>query len=502
LYGSVSGEQNTAVGFKSCRYLSDGSNLKTTGDNGTYIGTYTKASANGLTNENVFGYNAIGSGSNTVTYGDSNITQHNFRNGYVQLNSKTSQESAPLGGELLSASGWTSTDWTGDFTTGFTHTIGNQTVLSNTLAAVVSSYYLITVTVVGRTAGSVNITFGGVGAYGINNNYSFGLHSSSTNAIEVFPSLDFDGTITVSIKLVTGLCEGIFQVKDSAGAVSCEINSSLASLYNTFFGVDSGVINISGEYNCSFGTLAFSSNISGTNNSAFGYRALASNISGVANVAIGGDVLSANTEGSHNTAVGINALRYNIGTANTAFGNSALRFNVGGEWNAAFGTHAGSYLADGITERTSGSNNVYLGTYTKASANSVSNENVIGYGAIGSGSNTVTYGDSNITQHNLRTGKITNNEMTIYQAKVSVADDGTITLVAGANGMLEVWTDAEYMKVYVAADATITSIYGSANTAITDSDTDLCVYDSGTSAIIKNRLGGTKNVGYVFNSIV
>ena len=81
----------------------------------------------------------------------------------------------------------------------------------------------------------------------------------------------------------------------------------------------------------------------------------------------------------------------------------------------------------------------------------------------------------------------------------SVADDGTITLETGVAGILTVWTEAEYMQVYVDTAGVVSSIVGSINTAITDSDTDLCVYDGGTGAVIKNRLGATKTVRYIYN---
>ena len=81
----------------------------------------------------------------------------------------------------------------------------------------------------------------------------------------------------------------------------------------------------------------------------------------------------------------------------------------------------------------------------------------------------------------------------------TVADEGTITLAVTVAGMLEVWVDAEYMKVNVQADGTVTSVYGSSNTATTDTDANLCVYDGGTGAVIKNRLGASKVVRYIYN---
>lgn len=82
------------------------------------------------------------------------------------------------------------------------------------------------------------------------------------------------------------------------------------------------------------------------------------------------------------------------------------------------------------------------------------------------------------------------------QSSESVNDDATITLATGVAGVLEVWTEAEYMRCYVDTAGTVISIYASTNTAIADTDGNLCVYDGGTGAVIKNRLGSTKTVRY------
>ena len=91
------------------------------------------------------------------------------------------------------------------------------------------------------------------------------------------------------------------------------------------------------------------------------------------------------------------------------------------------------------------------------------------------------------------------NSLQSAKSSETVADDGTITLDTGVVGILTVWVEDEYMRVYVNSDGAITSLEGSANTAITDSDTNLCVYDGGTGAVIKNRLGAQKTVRYMFD---
>jgi hypothetical protein len=73
--GVTTGSGNVFCGVKAGRYLADGSTALTTPSNGTYIGQLTKASADGVTAENVFGYNAIGIGSNTTCIGASSNTK-------------------------------------------------------------------------------------------------------------------------------------------------------------------------------------------------------------------------------------------------------------------------------------------------------------------------------------------------------------------------------------------------------------------------------------------
>jgi hypothetical protein len=78
LYSNTTGLYNSAIGYNSGRYLAGGATERTTGDYGLYLGVNTKASANDTTNENVFGYNATGNGSNTFVFGDSSILSNDL----------------------------------------------------------------------------------------------------------------------------------------------------------------------------------------------------------------------------------------------------------------------------------------------------------------------------------------------------------------------------------------------------------------------------------------
>ena len=112
-----------------------------------------------------------------------------------------------------------------------------------------------------------------------------------------------------------------------------------------------------------------------------------------------------NTTGNYNSFFGSETGAGNIiGNQNSYFGWYASRF-VEGYYNVALGVKAGTYLADGVTTKTGGSNNIYIGQNSQAAAVGSSNEIVIGQGATGLGSNTVVLGNDAIATTALK-GKV------------------------------------------------------------------------------------------------
>jgi len=107
-----------------------------------------------------------------------------------------------LGGNLISSSGWTSAGWTGNSSIGWTHTVGNTTVLSNVLAAIIDSNYQIQLTVTGRTAGSFTVGFGGDVSIALNSSAYYTILATTNDNLEITPTTDFDGTIIIAIKEV------------------------------------------------------------------------------------------------------------------------------------------------------------------------------------------------------------------------------------------------------------------------------------------------------------
>ena len=71
LFSQATGSNNVAIGGSAGRYIADGATALAVSDNSVFIGYNTKALASGQTNQNVFGYNAIGLGSNTTVIGSS-----------------------------------------------------------------------------------------------------------------------------------------------------------------------------------------------------------------------------------------------------------------------------------------------------------------------------------------------------------------------------------------------------------------------------------------------
>jgi hypothetical protein len=121
------------------------------------------------------------------------------------------------------------------------------------------------------------------------------------------------------------------------------------------------------------------------------------------NIGLGVSALSANTDGIRNTGLGFNALSANTsGYYNTADGSYALSANTTGFYNVGLGANAGQHIADDATNNQTSYRSVYLGVNTKANADGDYNEIVIGYNAIGAGSNTATLGNSSITSTVLR----------------------------------------------------------------------------------------------------
>lgn len=116
------------------------------------------------------------------------------------------------------------------------------------------------------------------------------------------------------------------------------------------------------------------------------------------NTAYGQDALRLNSTGQNNTSFGQSSL-YSCTTSsgNSAFGRASLNaIGTSSNNNSSVGTDSGRYIADGTTALTQANQSLFLGAFTKSLAQNQTNEIVIGYNAIGKGTNSVVLGNDSI----------------------------------------------------------------------------------------------------------
>jgi carbonic anhydrase/acetyltransferase-like protein (isoleucine patch superfamily) len=338
-------------GVDAGRYIADGITGLTVSNNSCFFGDATKGTQN-ATNEQVFGYNATGNGSNTVTIGDSNIT-----NTYLK--------------------GVVSTD---------------------------------------STAVSTSTTTGAIrGA-------SLGI----TGAI-------FAGTVSANSYNLIPIWRG-------GGNIST----------NTVVGMNAGYSNTTGNNNSFVGMNAGYSNTTGNNNSFVGMNAGLSNTTGNNNSFVGVNAGRSNTTGNNNSFVGVNAgLSNTTGNNNSFVGMNAGLSNTTGNNNSFVGVNAGRYTSDGVTDLTISNNSCFFGMNTKGTQNAT-NENVFCYNATGNGSNTVTIGDSDITNNFFRGALSLNGTQVISTRRTGwVAPTGTATRTTFATSTVTLTQLAERVKALI-----------------------------------------------------
>jgi hypothetical protein len=241
---------------------------------------------------------------------------------------------------------------------------------------------------------------------------------------------------TGSLNIGTGTAtDGRFVVSSSTGSVSLVVDE---------FG---NVYNNKGFENTVFGYQALLYNTDGVLNTALGQATLFSNTLGSYNSAVGYNSLALNQIGNYNTALGYYSLYANIGDNNTTIGYDALSRNMDGVDNVSIGKEAGTYFNTGNTNYNKKTDySIFIGSNSRAQGNTQSNQIVIGYNAIGNGSDSVTLGNDNITKTILRgnigiglTGPSTKLHIYATQSGAFRLQDGTqapgYVLTSDTNGL-------------------------------------------------------------------
>lgn len=259
----------------------------------------------------------------------------------------TSATDAPtLGAEFLTGTGWTSTNWTGSWAAGWTHTAGNTSPLSYPTAAVISTRYLISYVVTGRTAGSFTIDFGGQSVASLTATGLFGPTTISTANLVITPTSTFDGTIVLSIKQITAVASALAIYQDSSGTERMAICVSNV-LSNTNIGTGAGSYSY-GQYMSNFGYGAGFNNTTGVNNTNTGASSGYFNTTGYNNTNSGYIAGRNNTTGNSNANYGVVSGFSGISGSNGAsFGYAAGYSNVTGSNIVSIGASS-NYELGGI----------------------------------------------------------------------------------------------------------------------------------------------------------
>lgn len=279
-----------------------------------------------------------------------------------------------LGSELLDESGWTTTGWTGDFATGFTHAVGQAPALTRTLTSTGTKKYLIEFDVesptnTGSPDASVAFTviIGNSPKFAVyrstgNQHFAFGITSVSDGDLQFLPcnpaslstsgsgaDTTFNGTIkNISLKEIIASATTAVKLKDKDGNVSSERRQVASSLLNEFNGKSTGLYNYNGDGNSGLGNEALANNTSGFWNTAIGRRTLYENTVGSRNVAIGTYALKDLTSGNRNIAIGTFALEKNKdGRNNIAIGADAIQYSMSCMDNIAIGLASLGSLSTG-----------------------------------------------------------------------------------------------------------------------------------------------------------
>ena len=183
---------------------------------------------------------------------------------------------------------------------------------------------------------------------------------------------------------------------------------------NFWCGVDAGYLNDSGYHNVFLGNMTGYSNDSGYHNTFINNEAGYSTTSGYQNIFLGNragylntighhNIFSgyqagySNTNGNHNLFSGTEAGYANVsGYDNIYMGREAGYASTDGIYNVFLGIQAGRYLTDGSTAASSTDQSIFLGAFTKPLTANDQNSIILGYGAVGLGSNTVVLGNDSV----------------------------------------------------------------------------------------------------------
>ncbi len=264
-----------------------------------------------------------------------------------------------------------------------------------------------------------------IGSFSLLNNFD-GIRNTSIGSTSLYNNISGSSNVAIGWQSMYWNNGGNYNT--AIGVYSLHLNEFGEG--NVSLGYRSLFENVTGSYNLSIGYEALLNNTVGSNNIAIGRSALTSqdslddsiaignyslysNYSGEFNVGLGGYSLYQNYDGSGNVAIGYNSMRSSENSSGSvATGFYSLYNFYAGDNNVAIGAFSTYYLGYGsdnigigwqsLFNLTEGSQNIGIGSNTTLYNDLDSNSIVIGYNAVGLGSNTIVFGNTSITKTILR----------------------------------------------------------------------------------------------------
>ncbi len=353
LYGinAESADKNVAVGYRAGIFIANGSTQFTDGDSNVFIGSETKPAADDESNQIIIGANAIGKGSNTALIGDDNITDIYMSEDlgamvHVGNISGSATSTGSFGHLLVGGSELASSP---NATDGSQSTISGSATSTGSFGSVMQN---------GKHFPQVN---------SIGESFAFGTNAGSA----------FLGDSVNRINIAIG---------SNAGTAMADYGG------NVYIGKNAAKLRTRGDSNVCIGSSA-----GGTDGDDFGDK----------NVFIGLSTGLAINSTNSDSNVFIGNLAGTAGQqsiANVLIGDRAGNTLTDSSRNVAIGIFAGTGF--GVTNTTT-ENGVYIGQYARTSATNANNEIVIGSEAVGHGTDTITFGDNQITDVYFASGSST-----------------------------------------------------------------------------------------------
>jgi len=282
--------------------------------------------------------------------------------------------------------------------------------------------------------GTATVTAGGIiSSSKVDTEYSLFAHSASLNYVNA-GELALPGFSNVSASLAA-LTAGT--VGDNLGNHTATEDLDLAT-----FSIK-GITNItaSGVISSSKDALINGLTIGrgggdNINNTVIGNLALLSSTDSnqEGNTVVGASSMQLSPIGKLNTAVGWKALYQTKASNNTSIGQDSLYNHVIGDNNVALGLEAGKTITGGSTALYSASNSTFIGVDTKAKADDETNQIVIGFDAVGEGSNTVVLGNNSITKTVLKGDVSSSDNLAIDNIRASGTINGKMPFFTHHNG--------------------------------------------------------------------